>query len=107
MPRLGSKGHLWLRGKTYYAIWYRNGSRFCVNTHKSSEDESGAKDEMARLIRGEIPRLCRGGSRSLTHPAVCFTILAIELHRPGRCRTRSWFLPLIGCDLAPLRGQQP
>ena len=29
------------------------------------------------LIRGEIPRLCRRGSRSLTDPAVCFTILAI------------------------------
>jgi hypothetical protein len=31
------------------------------------------------LIRGEIPRLCRGGSRSLTDPAVCFTILAIAM----------------------------
>jgi len=50
MPRVGSKGHLWLRGKTYYAIWYRNGSRFCVNTHKPGEDEAGARDEMARLM---------------------------------------------------------
>jgi hypothetical protein len=31
------------------------------------------------LIRGEIPRLCRGGSRSLTYPAVCFTIFAIAM----------------------------
>lgn len=48
MPRVGSKGHLWPRGETYYAIWYRNGSRFCVNTHKS--DESEAQTEMARLM---------------------------------------------------------
>ncbi len=48
MPRVGSKGHLWLRGKTYYAIWYRNGSRFCVNTHR--QDETDARPEMERLI---------------------------------------------------------
>ena len=58
MPRVGSKGHLWLRGKTYCAIWYRNGSRFCVNTHKDNEPEAQA--EMIRLIadceNGNAPR---------------------------------------------------
>jgi integrase len=58
MPRLGSKGHLWLRGTSYYAIWYRNGSRFCVNTHKSNEGE--AQSELERLIveceNGNSPR---------------------------------------------------
>ena len=43
-----SKGHLWPRGKTYYAIWYRNGSRFCVNTHCGEADR--ARAEMERLI---------------------------------------------------------
>ena len=43
-----SKGHLWLRAKTYYAIWYRNGSRFCVNTHSGDEDR--ARAEMDRLM---------------------------------------------------------
>jgi hypothetical protein len=48
MSREKSKGHLWQRGSAYYAIWYRNGHRFCVNTGKASEDE--AHLEMARLI---------------------------------------------------------
>ena len=65
------------------------------------------ESESRFLIRGEIPRLSRGGSRSLTGPAVCFTILAIVMYRPGRCRTRFWLLLLIGCDQVPLRGQQP
>lgn len=43
-----SKGHLWFRGKTYYAIWYRNGSRFCVNMHKKKEAD--ARAEMGRLM---------------------------------------------------------
>lgn len=48
MPIEQSKGHLWHRGKTHYAIWRREGSRFCVNTHKS--DESAARAELERLI---------------------------------------------------------
>ncbi len=43
-----SKGHLWPRGKTFYAIWYRNGSRFCVNTQTS--DEAAARAKMEILI---------------------------------------------------------
>jgi len=45
---MASRGHLWKRGETYYAIWYRNGSRFCVNTHR--QDEAEAHAEMERLI---------------------------------------------------------
>src|SRR5207249_9857227 len=41
-----SKGHVWPRGKTYYAIWYRNGSRFCVNTHTGDETAARAKMEI-------------------------------------------------------------
>jgi integrase len=52
MPNETSKGHLWWRetkaGRVAYAIWYRNGSRFCVNTHKT--DESQARGELERLI---------------------------------------------------------
>jgi integrase len=48
MPRIGSKGHLWWRKGIAYAIWYRNGSRFCVNTRKRIEEEAQA--EMARLM---------------------------------------------------------
>ena len=43
-----SKGHLWLRGRTYYAIWYRNGSRFCVNTQ--TDNEAAARSKMEILI---------------------------------------------------------
>jgi integrase len=46
MPARG-KGHLWHRGKAYYAIWYRNGSRFCVNTNLKVESE--ARKELERL----------------------------------------------------------
>jgi integrase len=45
MAREKSKGHLWFRGNTYYAIWYRNGSRFCVNTHTADETAATAKME--------------------------------------------------------------
>jgi len=45
---MASRGHLWKRGETYYAIWYRNGSRFCVNTHR--QDEGEAQNELERLI---------------------------------------------------------
>jgi len=45
---VASKGCLWFRGGTYYAIWYRNRYRFCVNTHK--QDEAEARAEMERLI---------------------------------------------------------
>jgi hypothetical protein len=48
MPRKKSKGHLWHRGTTYYAIWYRNGSRFCVNTHRKVESE--AREDLERLM---------------------------------------------------------
>ena len=48
MEARASKGHLWLRSKTYYAIWYRNGSRFCVNTH--AKDEAQARARMEQLI---------------------------------------------------------
>lgn len=55
---MASKGHLWKRGEAYYAIWYRNGSRFCVNTHRS--DEAEAQAELVRLIAecesGNSPR---------------------------------------------------
>jgi hypothetical protein len=55
---MASEGHLWKRGKTYYAIWYRNGSRFCVNTHKP--DEEPVRADMVRLIAecesGNAPR---------------------------------------------------
>jgi integrase len=58
MPRVGSEGHLWLRGRTYYAIWYRNGSRFCINTRR--DNEADAQTEMERLIKdcneGKTPR---------------------------------------------------
>jgi len=30
--------------------------------------------DLALLVRRETPRLCRGGSKSLTAPAVCFSI---------------------------------
>ncbi|MGH9403826.1 MAG: tyrosine-type recombinase/integrase [Terriglobia bacterium] len=48
MGRGASKGHLWPRGNTFYAIWYRNGHRFCENTHKS--DKAEAQAEMERMI---------------------------------------------------------
>ena len=32
---------------------------------------NGYKPTLEKLISWEIPRLCRGGSRSLTFPAVC------------------------------------
>ena len=48
MPKLGSAGSLWLRGSTYYGIWYRNGSRFCENLH--TPDEQEAHGELVRRI---------------------------------------------------------
>lgn len=48
MPKLGSDGSLWWRKGVAYAIWYRNGARFCVNTHKSNEAEAEA--ELRRLM---------------------------------------------------------
>ena len=36
----------------------------------------------AFLVRRETPRLCRGGSRSLTFPGVCFTPVAVTCHEP-------------------------
>ena len=42
--RTGSNGHLWLRGEIYYAVWYRNGSRFCENTHKSDEADEAMRN---------------------------------------------------------------
>lgn len=48
MPKLGSDGSLWWRKGVAYAIWYRNGARFCVNTHKSNEAEAEA--ELHRLM---------------------------------------------------------
>ena len=57
-------------------------------------------------IRGEIPRLYRGGSNSLTDPALCFTTLhlqgGVRIAASRSCGVRL----LIGCDQAPLRGQQ-
>ncbi len=62
MANEANKGHLWWRetkaGRVGYAIWYRAGSRFCVNTHKTDEGE--AQDELARLMAeceaGNAPR---------------------------------------------------
>jgi|ERR1039457_6606438 hypothetical protein len=56
------------------------------------------------LIRREIPRLCRGGSKSLTVPEVCFSSPTGPLsgHETRGCL----LLTLTDCDQAPLRGQQ-
>ena len=48
MPKLGSDGSLWWRKGVAYAIWYRNGARFCVNTHKT--DEAAAQAMLERLM---------------------------------------------------------
>jgi hypothetical protein len=58
------------------------------------------------LIRWEIPRLCRGGSRSLTVPGVCFTRVTGVANGHSAPRKVTVLL-LTGCDQAPLRGQQP
>jgi hypothetical protein len=59
-----------------------------------------------KLIRWEIPRLCRGGSRSLTVPGVCFTRVTGVANGHSAPRKVTVLL-LTGCDQAPLRGQQP
>jgi hypothetical protein len=66
---------------------------------------------------GEAPRLCRGGSRSLTVPGMCrscrstpavdYLSSATDVGRlqsqPGTAGVALW----VGCEQAPLRGQQP
>ena len=56
------------------------------------------------LIRREIPRLCLGGSKSLTNPGVRFNRSQILVQRVAH---EVLLLTLTGCDQAPLRGQQP
>ncbi len=42
------------------------------------------------LIRWEIPRLCRGGSRSLPFSGVCFSLWS-DLKKPFPCTSTSTF----------------
>jgi hypothetical protein len=91
---------------------------------------------VVQLIRWEIPRLCQSGSSSLTNPGVCpiaqvrqlrtwRALRNLEYRMPNRrslrlsifkirystfCGSRTaktWCSDSIGCDQAPLRGQQP
>ncbi len=56
------------------------------------------------LVRRETPRLCRGGRKSLTAPAVCFSI---QVPRPVKhCGLEPMILTL-GSGRAPLRGPRP
>lgn len=48
MPKKGSNGHLWLRGRVYWAVWYRHGTRLYQNTHQT--DRELAKAELTRLV---------------------------------------------------------
>ncbi len=58
------------------------------------------------LIIREFPRLCRGGIQSLTIPGVCFGSF---VRLPTNCEfaLAAFAFGSIGCDQAPLRGQQP
>src|ERR1019366_4357028 len=56
------------------------------------------------LIRREIHRLCRGGSKRLTNPGVRFTRSQILMQPVAH---EVLLLTLTGCDQAPLRGQHP
>lgn len=65
-----------------------------------------ARNSPLGLIRWDIPRPCRGGSRSLTVPGVCFVWaagVAINHSPPHEAPV----LLLTSCDQTPLRGQQP
>jgi hypothetical protein len=56
--------------------------------------------------KGEIPWLCRGGSKSLTVPGVSSS--SVSLRRASDvCIARPLLLSFTGCDQAPSRGQQP
>ena len=69
---------------------------------------------MYLLIRREIPRLCRGGRRSLTNPGVC---LLVQVGKPSVSKTNARLVQgrkhlqppyagfRIGCDQAPLRAR--
>ena len=59
----------------------RNGARPIA--HKTIEDKHLTVRKELDLVRRETPRLCRGGSKSLTAPAVCFSI---QVPRPSALR---------------------
>ena len=80
----------------------------CLCARLGSETEpppKGADPAVEDLISREIPRLCRGGSGSLTFPAPC---LPSPRRRHSTIATvRAAHVVLGGCDQALLRGQQP
>jgi hypothetical protein len=72
-----------------------------METYKKVQQDFG---EAWQLIRRGIPRLCRGGSKSLTNPGVRFTRSPIIVQPVAH---GVLLLTLTGCDQTPLRGQQP
>ncbi len=77
---------------------------------KVTTDVKTFKTTTQELIKREFPRLCRGGSSSLTFAGVGPMLL--QFYKSSAAwRLDVLLLPLLllftGCDQAPLRGQQP
>jgi len=77
------------------------------DTRRARPAELKVPPDAKHVIKWEIPRLCRGGIRSLTIPGVCPCLFCELPDQAAKFVAIAFDFDSTGCDQAPLRGQQP